>query len=146
MEGKATIDEAKWITNFIVDSNLQLVRTTSTEKGLCIEVFGWDEFEKAVKKKHLKDLKGKGDLLRQDAVFFPCNDIQSEHWFLGVMFLQEMYIVVLDSLRGKLIKPTVLKRVKKMVSLLVKVDQSIDINQWSFFSNRPSEIPQQDSS
>ena len=30
------------------------------------------------------------------------------------------------------------------VSLLVKVDQSIDINQWSFFSNRPGEIPQQD--
>ena len=49
-----------------------------------------------------------------------------------------------DSLPGKFIKPTVLKRVEKVVSLLVKVDQSIDINQWSFFSNRPGEIPQQD--
>ena len=55
-------------------------------------------------KEHLKDLlKGKGDLLRQDAVFFPCNDILSEHWFLGVMFPQEMCIVVLDSLPGKFI-------------------------------------------
>ena len=31
-----------------------------------------------------------------------------------------------------------------MVSLLVKVDLSIDINKWSFFSNRLGEIPQQD--
>ena len=93
----------------------------------------------------MKDLlKGKGDLLKQDAVFFPCNDIQSEHWFLRVMFPQEMCIVVLDSLPGKFMKPTVLKQVEKMVSLLVKVDQSIDIDQWSFFSNRPGEIPQQD--
>ena len=60
------------------------------------------------------------------------------------MFPQEMCIVVLDSLPGKFIKPTVLKQVEKMVSLLVKVDQSIDIDQWSFFSNRPNEIPQQD--
>ena len=52
--------------------------------------------------------------------------------------------LVLDSLPGKFIKPTVLKQVEKMVSLLVKVDQSIDIDQWSFFSNRPGEIPQQD--
>ena len=51
---------------------------------------------------------------------------------------------MLDSLPGKFIKPTVLKQVEKMVSLLVKVDQSIDIDQWSFFSNRPGEIPQQD--
>ena len=124
MEGKATINEAKWITYFIVDSYLQLVKTTSAEKGLYIEVFGWEEFEKAVKKKQLKDLlKGKGDLLRQDAVFFPHNDIQSEHWFFGVMFPQEMCIVALDSLLGKFIKPTVLKRVEKMVSLLVKVDR-----------------------
>ena len=40
LKGKATNDEAKWITNFIVDSYLQLVKTTSAEKGLCIGVFG----------------------------------------------------------------------------------------------------------
>ena len=141
LDGKATEDEAKWITNFIVDSYLKLVKTASAQKGLCIEVFGWEEFEK----KPLKDLlTGKGDLLKQDAVFFPCNDTQSEHWFLGVMFPQEMCIVVLDSLPGQFVKPTVLKRVEKMVSLLVKVDQSIDINQWSSYSNRPGEIPQQE--
>lgn len=31
-----------------------------------------------------------------------------------------------------------------MVSLHLKVDQLININQWYFFSNRPGEIPQQD--
>lgn len=65
LEGKATNDEAKWITNFIVDSYLQLVKTTTAEKGLCIEVFGWEKFEKAVEKKHLKDLlKGKDDKMQ----------------------------------------------------------------------------------
>ena len=76
-------------------------KTTSAEKGLGIEVFGWEEFEKAVEKKHLKDLlKGKGDLLRQDAVFFSCNDIQSEHWFLGVIFSRKCGLWCLTACQG----------------------------------------------
>ena len=143
LEGKATDEEAKWISNFIVDSYLQLLKSASVQNGHSTEVFGWEEFEKGAEKKTLKDLlKGKDDLLKQDAVFFPCNDTQSKHWFLGVMFLKEMCIVVLDSLPGKFLKPTVLRRVEKMVSLL-KVDRSTDINQWSYYSNKEDEIPEQ---
>lgn len=80
-------------------------------------------------KKPLNDLlRGKGDLLQQDAVLFPCNSGEaSEHWFLGVVLPKKRCIVVFDSLPGEFIKPT-----EKMMSFLQKIDQSIDINQWSW--------------
>ena len=139
LDGKAKENNDRLITNFIVDSYLQRVKTASTQKGVNVEVF---RFEKGMKKKQPKDLlKGKGDLSVQDAVFFSCNNSSSEHWFLGVVLPQERYIVVLDSLPGLFVKPTVLTRVEKMVSFLQRIDQSIDIKQWSFYTNKPDEIP-----
>lgn len=144
LEGKAAEDESKKITNFIVDAYLQLVKSESAQKGVKVEIFRWEEFEKLVQRQTLKDpLTDKDDLFKQDAVFFPCNDTEGEHWFLGVMFPQEMCIIVLDSLPGQFVKPTVLKRVEVMVSLLLKADRSTDVSQWSFYSNRPGEIPEQ---
>jgi len=144
LEGKAVEDESKWVTNFIVDAYLQLVKAESAQKGVKVEIFRWEEFEKLVQRQTLKDpLTDKDDLFKQDAVFFPCNDTEGEHWFLGVMFPQEMCIIVLDSLPGQFVKPTVLKRVEMMVSLLLKADRSTDVSQWSFYSNKPGEIPEQ---
>ena len=144
LEGKAAADKSKWVTNFIVDAYLQLVKAGSAQKGVKVEIFRWEEFEKLVQRQTLKDpLTDKDDLFKQDAVFFPCNDTEGEHWFLGVMFPQEMCIIVLDNLPGQFVKPTVLKRVEMMVSLLLKADRSTDVSQWSFYSNRPGEIPKQ---
>lgn len=93
----------------------------------------------------MKDpVTGKGDPLKQGAVFFSCNDTQSEHWFLRVICPRKMCIVVLDSLPRELVKTTVLKRVKRMVLFLLEVEGSVDINHGSLYSNRPGEIPQQD--
>ena len=54
LEGKATDEEAKWISNFIVDSYLPLVKSASVQNGHSTEVFGWEEFEKGAEKKTLK--------------------------------------------------------------------------------------------
>ena len=100
--------------------------------------------EKLVQRQTLNDpLTNKDDPFKQDSVFFPCNDTEGEHWFLGVMFIQEMSIIVLNRLPGQFVKPTVLKRVEMMVSLLLKADRFTDVSQWSFYSNRPDEIPEQ---
>ena len=88
-------------------------------------------------------LQGKGNLLQQNAVFFPCNSPNSEHLFLGVVLPMEKSLVVLDSLPGQFVKPTVSRRVKKMMSFLQRTDTSINISEWSFYVNKPGEIPQQ---
>ena len=62
---------------------------------------------------------------------------------VGVVLPKERCIVVLDSLPGLFVKPTASRRVKKMMSFLQKADLSININQWSFYVNKPGEIPQQ---
>ena len=75
-------DDLKWISNFVINSYLQLVKSESTG----VEVFRWEEFEKGVGQRKVgKLLQGKGKLLQQDAVFFPCSSPHSNHWFLGVV-------------------------------------------------------------
>lgn len=76
-------------------------------------------------------------------VFFPCNDSQSKHWFLGVVIPKEKTILVLDSLPQEFIKTTAIRRVEKMISLLQKIRRSVLKEQWSFYANKPGEIPQQ---
>ncbi|KAK3737854.1 hypothetical protein QZH41_015781 [Actinostola sp. cb2023] len=86
----------------------------------------------------------KGNLHQQDVVLFPCNNGQSKHWFLGVVLPKERCIIVLDSLPGPHVKPCATRRVEKMISFLQLADQSVDIKNWSFYANKPCEIPQQE--
>ena len=63
------MNHLKWITNFIVDAYLQLVKSESAQKGVKVEIFRWEEFEKLVQRQTLKDpLTDKDDLFKQDAV------------------------------------------------------------------------------
>ena len=79
-------------------------------------MFGWEEFEKGVGKRKVEQLlQGKGNLLQQNAVFFPSNSLNSKHWFLGVALPMEKSLVVLDSLPGQFVKPTVSRWVKKII-------------------------------
>jgi len=145
LNGNAACDEEKWISNFIIDAYLKLIKSESNEKNLCIEVFRWEEFERGVGNKPVEDLlQGKGNLLQQDVVLFPCNNGQSKHWFLGVVLPKERCIIVLDSLPGPHVKPCATRRVEKMISFLQLADQSVDIKNWSFYANKPCEIPQQE--
>lgn len=140
LEGNLPQDESKWLSNFVIDSYLQMIKSESTG----VEVFRWEVFEKGVGKRKVEQLlQGKGNLLQQDAVFFPCNSPHSKHWFLGVVLPKEKSIVVLDSLPGLFVKPTASRQVKKMMTFLQKTDMSTNINQWSFYANKPGEIPQQ---
>ena len=140
LEGNLPQDELKWLSNFVIDSYLKILKSESAG----VEVFGWEEFEKGVGKRKVEQLlQGKGNLLQQNAVFFPCNSPNSEHWFLGVVLPTEKSLVVLDSLPGQFVKPTVSRRVKKMMSFLQRTDTTINISEWSFYVNKPGEIPQQ---
>ena len=139
LEGNLPQDELKWISNFVIDSYLKIVTSESTG----VEVFGWEEFEKGVGNRKVEQLlQGKGNLLQQNAVFFPSNSPNSEHWFLGVVLPMEKSLVVLDSLPGRFVKPTVSRLVKTMLSFLQRTDTSINISEWSFYVNKPGEIPQ----
>ena len=44
---------------------------------------------------------------------------------------------------GSFIKPTVYKAIEKIVKLLKEVDGNLKIEEWSFFANKPGEIPSQ---
>ncbi|EDO30671.1 predicted protein [Nematostella vectensis] len=140
VEGKLPKDKMKWLSNFVIDSYLKIVKSESTN----VEVFGWEEFERGVENKKLEELlKGKGNLLEKNMVLFPCNPVNSEHWFLGVVLPKEKTIVTIDSLPQDYIKPLATTQVDKMMFFLKEVDKSITIVQWSFYTNKPYEIPQQ---
>ena len=47
LEGNLPQDDLKWLSNFVIDSYLQIVKGESTDA----EVFGWQEFEKGVGKR-----------------------------------------------------------------------------------------------
>ena len=117
-----------------------------TEFGLNVKIFGCEEFDKGVTQKLPKDLlKGKGDLLKKDAVLFPCNNSLSKNWFLGVVLCKNESLLPLIAFQDYLsLANCILKAVEKMVSFLQCIDHSVDIKQWSFFSNKPGEIPQQE--
>ena len=51
--------------------------------------------------------------------------------------------MVFDSMPGSFIKPTVYKAIKKIATLLKEVDGSLKMEEWSFFANKPGEIPSQ---
>ena len=52
-------------------------------------------------------------------------------------------VVTFDSKAGDFVKPTIRDALLKMGSFLVELDESVDLSEWSFFSNRKQDIPQQ---
>ena len=74
-------------------------------------------------------------------ILVPCNP-HSLHWHLLAVYPSEKCILVLDSKSGDFVKPVAFQSVK-MMSLLVEVDNTIDVSQWKFHSSKPKEIPQQ---
>ena len=138
--GPLSSSESKWLSNFVIDGYLELVKS---ESGLKIEVLTWEQFDRGVGNKSAAEItKGKGPFLEQDMILVPCNP-HSLHWHLLAVYPSEKCILVLDSKSGDFVKPAAFQSVKKMMSFLVEVDNTIDVSQWKFHSSKPKEIPQQ---
>ncbi|KAK2548197.1 hypothetical protein P5673_031662 [Acropora cervicornis] len=83
------------------------------------------------------------NILNQDLLVIPCNIDSSHHWFLLVVQPPLQRVMVFDSMPGSFIKPTVYKAIKKIATLLKEVDGSLEMEEWSFYANKPGEIPSQ---
>lgn len=88
-------------------------------------------------------LKGNAHLMEQDFVLVPCNPDQSQYWFLLAVLPKQRQMLILDSKAGAFTKPTAQNTIEKMWRLLLEVDNSLEANQWHFYSNTPADIPQQ---
>ncbi|KAL9958512.1 hypothetical protein ACROYT_G035538 [Oculina patagonica] len=142
LRGRGKTSEEKWLTNFVVDKYLELVKGASVATQ--IEVITWEKFEKGVGVVPAQQvLKGKGPILNQDLVFVPCNSGNSHHWFLLVVQPPQQRVLVLDSMPGSFIKPTAYQAIQKVTKLLKEIDGHIAVEEWSFYTNRPGDIPSQ---
>jgi hypothetical protein len=114
--------EDNFLTNFVIDEYLQMIKTTREHAS----VFSWEIFEKFVVKKLLTSTE---NLLDQNVILVQCNLARSEHWFLLVVLPTEKLMVELDSMSGTFVKPTAEAAMKKMWMLLRMIDNDLQANQ-----------------
>lgn len=74
--------------------------------------------------------------------WFHVTQAKSKHWFLLVVLPKENQVLVLDSKTGSFTKPSTENAIAKMWKLLQQVDSSLDVKQWCFLTNAPTDIPQ----
>ena len=142
LHGHGKTSEDKWVSNFVIDRYLELLKQASA--NVQMEVITWEKFEKGVGAVPAKQvLKGINNILNQDLLVIPCNIDSSRHWFLLVVQPPLQRVMVFDSMPGSFIKPTVYKAIKKIAKLLKEVDGSLKMEEWSFYANKPGEIPSQ---
>ena len=142
LHGHGKTSEDKWVSNFVIDRYLELLKQVSI--NVQMEVITWEKFEKGVGAVPAQQvLKGINNILNQDLLLIPCNIDSSRHWFLLVVQPPLQRVMVFDSMPGSFIKPTVYKAIEKSAKLLKEVDGSVKIEEWSFYANKPGEIPSQ---
>ena len=140
--GHGKTSEENWLTNFVVDKYLELVKEASVTTQ--IEVITWEKFEKGVGVVPAQQvLRGKSPILNQDLVFVPCNSGNSRHWFLLVVQPPLQRAFVLDSIPVSFVKPTAYQAIKKVTKLLKEIDDNVKVEEWSFYTNKPGDIPSQ---
>ena len=98
--GSAEDLRGKWVSNFVMDEYLLLVKSACANKGLTFETLSWETFDKAAGSVSAALLIGKYSLLLQDAVLVPGNTTQSEHWSLLSVLRKEKCATFLDSKAG----------------------------------------------
>ena len=144
--GGNTRDKDNYLSNFVIDAYLHLLKETSPRT---VEVIEWEKFETAIgntaAKLVLHVIKDKASILEQDVVLVPCNPGSTEHWFLLLVLPKEQKVVALDSMAMHFVKPTVESAVRKMWRLLQELSpQDLPMNEWHFSCNTPCDIAQQD--
>lgn len=106
LRGARPTSEENYLTNFVIESYLDLIAKQGATQGSKVECIGWERFEKAVERQPAKDvLKRSAPLMQQDIVLLPCNSEHSQHWFLLALMPKQFQILVLDSMAGNFIKP-----------------------------------------
>ena len=139
LQGHGKTSEDKWLSNFVIDSYLELLKHASVD--IQMEVITWEKFEKGVGAVPAKQvLLGVNNILKQDLLLIPCNIDSSRHWFLLVVQPPMQRVVVFDSMPGSFIKPTVYKAIEKIAKLLKEVDGNLKIEEWCFYANKPGDI------
>ena len=141
--GGSSVERENWLSNFVIDQYLDLLKTEHSENNFRIKTIWWERFERAVGILPAKEIwKEEDPLCSFDLVFVPCNTLQSEHWFSLVVMPKQNQVLALDSMAGDFLKPTVNHALCKMAFFLTDLE-SIDLSEWRFFSNRKEDLPQQ---
>lgn len=144
LRGVRPTPEGKYLTNFCIEGYLDVIARQGRLQGQNVEYLGWERFERVVGTKPAEEiLCDKAPLMQQDIVLVPCNPLGTQHWFLLAVLPKDHIILVLDSMAAGFVKPTAKTAINKIWMLLKELDSSIDASKWSFFSNRPTDIPQQ---
>jgi len=142
LHGHRKTSEDKWVSNFVIDRYLELLKLASV--NVPTEVVAWEIFEKGIGAVPAKEvLKGISNILNQDLLLVPCNIDSSHHCFLLVVQPPLQHVMVFDSMHGSFIKPTVYKATEKIAKLLKEVDGSLKIEELCFYANKPGDIPSQ---
>ena len=143
LHGNGNTSEEKWLTNFVIDGHLELLKHASA--GMQVEVIPGRNLKKGVGIVPAQQvLKGNNYyILNQDLVLIPCNVGNSHHWFLMAVQPPLLRVVVIDSMPGSFIKPTVNKAIERFVKLLKEVDGNLKSEEWSFYANKLGDIPSQ---
>ena len=138
LRGCGPTSEEKYLSNFVIESYLELIAKQGVVSGRRVEFVGWERFEKLAGRQSVKHvLRGKSPLLEQDVFLVPCNTQESKHWFLLAVLPKEQEIMVLDSMAGAFVKPSAKEAISKMWMLLEELDPSIKASEWNVY------IPQQ---
>ena len=129
-----SIEKNNWLSNFVTDNYLEIMRNKYSMENFKIKTITWKRFEKAIDVVPTKQIWKEGDSLWQQVIIFiPCNSFQSEHWFPLAVIPKKKQVVSLNSKAGDFVKPTIHDALLKMGSLLVALDESIDLSEWVFF-------------
>ena len=143
--GISSSSQGRWLSNFIIDAYLGLLKATVNE-GLKVEVISWEQFERGVSNIPADTILQGQVLHGLDLILVPCNSQMSKHWFLLVVYPKQRCIVTLDSMSTTFVKPSAKSAIFKMMKFLQELDSSIDYRQWNFYASTTTGngIPQQE--
>jgi len=140
-------NEDKWLSNFVIDSYMQLVKSEAqSSTTLSVELFTWEEFSHLVGSKHAQNLvQQKKEIMEQDLILIPCNTSQTGHWFLLAAYPKLKHIITLDSMSSKdnSVKQTATDAIQKMFTFLCELDSAVNNKEWKFYASVPTDVPQQ---
>ena len=135
--GASSVKRDNWLSNFVIDHYSEIMKNTYSKDDFKIKTITWERFERVVGIVPAREIWEEGNSLwHQDIVYVTCNSFQSEHWLSLALMPKKKQGVTLDSKPGDFVKPTIRDALLKMGSFLVELDGSVDLIEWSFFSNR----------
>jgi len=142
--GNHQIAQDNWLSNFVIDNYLELVKLQCADKGIKVQTIKFEIFEKGSIPFIVKKIDS-CKLLEQDLILVPCNPTGSDHWFLLAVLPKKKFVLALDSLVAEnILKPSVESRMEKMATVLAVYDPTLQLDDWKFFYNIESDLPQQD--